>query len=417
MNRFGLLGHTLDHSFSPAIHKALGDYAYDLYEKEPEELAEFLADPALQGLNVTIPYKKTVMPYCQSITPQARRIGCVNTLLRQSDGTWHGTNTDYDGFAYLLDSLPVDVAGKHAVILGNGATAQTVHTVLEDRGAASIRHVARRDAIPFSELPALTDTQVLVNTTPVGMYPNCPARLVTLTDLPNLAAVCDVIYNPRRTQLLMDAAALGIPHLDGLPMLVAQAVAASALFQGRTDLWDALPGILKNLRRENENLVLIGMPGSGKSRLGQLLATKMKRPFVDIDEIIADAHGPVDALIDRKGIAHFRAIEKETLRTVGKEHGLVIATGGGAVTEPENAASLKQNGRLYWLQRPLHLLATDGRPLSRGGLSQLQRLEAERTPLYRAFSDCSVVNNDLNATVNTIMEDFYETAHLERSQS
>lgn len=417
MSRFGLLGRTLGHSFSPSIHAALGIDNYALFECEPEELSSFLQSPELTGLNVTIPYKKTVMPYCKTISSQAQRIGCVNTLLRMSDGSWHGTNTDYDGFTYLLKTLSLDVANKHCTILGNGATAETVCAVLEDQGALRINHVARRNAIPFDALHTLEETQILVNTTPVGMFPNCPDTLVSLDDLPNLVGVCDVVYNPRRTKLLLDARAKGIPHMDGLPMLVAQAVAASALFQNRSDLWSHFSAILKDLRLRNENLILIGMPGSGKSRVGKMLAEAMERPFVDMDDHIAETHGPIDQLIDEKGINYFRQLEQEALCEVGKNHGVVIATGGGAVTRPDNYASLKQNGRIYLLQRPLEQLATEGRPLSRGGLARLKQLEAERKPLYLAYADRSIENDDLAITVARIMEDFHETAHLEWPES
>lgn len=409
--RCGLLGRTLGHSFSPAIHAAIdAGYSYELFEYEPDGLNAFFEED-WHGINVTIPYKETVMPYCHEIDDKAKRIGCVNTIVRRNDGTLFGTNTDYDGFAFALDHAGIDIKGRKCLILGNGATSKTIRTVLEDKGAREILNIARHDGIPYSDIHFHHDAEVIINATPVGMFPKNPARLIEIDCFNALEAVFDVIYNPHRTQLLLDATNRGVKTCDGLPMLVAQAVYAAKHFAGITDVEARIVPILEKMQYDDENIILIGMPGVGKSTIGKRLAEALDRPFVDIDSKIDETYGSVPDYINTHGIAAFRAIETATIAEIGKGHGQIIATGGGAVTVACNKDLLRQNGRLYWLKRPLEQLPTNGRPLSAGGIDTLKALYREREPLYSDFADVSIQNNQIDNTVQQILEDFHEAMH------
>lgn len=409
MKRYGLLGRSLGHSFSPLIHGLLGDYSYELFPREEREIAALLAREDLGGLNVTIPYKETVLPYLSQVSEQARRIGCVNTILFREDGL-HGHNTDYDGFALTLDSLKQDWTGATALILGQGATARTVAAVLQDKGVASIRRLGRGD-YPLKEEAAF-QADLLVNCTPVGMYPNNGESLVDLSQFHHLQAVLDVIYNPHRSKLLLDAKALGIPHRDGLLMLVGQAMAAAELFSGKSIPREKAGEILWTIRRDTDNIILIGMPGCGKTTVGKGLSQLLSKRFVDSDEVIAAQVGmTIPEYFQSQGEAAFRKVEKSVLAALGKEHGQIIATGGGAVKDPENYPALAQNGRLYFLERSLAELDVTGRPLSRGGRETLKTLYEERESLYRAFADQTVQNLSIAETAARIAEDFNEHCH------
>ena len=405
--KFGLLGRTLGHSFSPRIHSALGNTNYELFEREPSQLQEFFADPELQGINITIPYKVNALEACDVVDPRAERIGCVNTMVRK-DGKWYGYNTDYDGFVFTLQHAGIDVAGKECIILGDGASSATVHVALEDLGAKNIVHLSRKTAPFYGDAPNYYETaQIIINCTPIGMYPHNPANLIDITQFSKLEGVVDLIYNPRRTILLLQAEMMEIPHCDGLPFLVAQGVEAANHFQGESFGTKEIEQILRDMRREKENIILIGMPGVGKTTVGKALGEEMGRTCVDVDHELEKEIGDISTYIIEQGEAAFREKEAEMIAKFGTQTGLIISTGGGCVTVPKNFAHLRQNGRIYQLTQPVENLSTSGRVLSSGGIERLRELEAMRTPMYESFAQC-IVEHNRNApeTVATILEDF-----------
>ena len=405
--KFGLLGRTLGHSFSPRIHSALGNTNYELFEREPSQLQEFFADPELQGINITIPYKVNALEACDVVDPRAERIGCVNTMVRK-DSKWHGYNTDYDGFVFTLQHAGIDVAGKECIILGDGASSATVHVALEDLGAKNIVHLSRKTAPFYGDAPNYYETaQIIINCTPIGMYPHNPANLIDITQFSKLEGVVDLIYNPRRTILLLQAEMMEIPHCDGLPFLVAQGVEAANHFQGQSFGTKEIEQILRDMRREKENIILIGMPGVGKTTVGKALGEEMGRTCIDVDQELEKEIGDISTYITEQGEPAFREKEAEMIAKLGTQTGLVISTGGGCVTVPKNFAHLRQNGRIYQLTQPIENLSTTGRVLSSGGIERLRELEEIRTPMYESFAQC-IIEHNRNApeTVAAILEDF-----------
>lgn len=405
--KFGLLGRTLGHSFSPRIHNALGNTNYELFEREPSQLQEFFANPELQGINITFPYKVNALEACDVVDPRAERIGCVNTMVRK-DGKWHGYNTDYDGFVFTLKHAGIDVSGKECIILGDGASSATVHVALEDLGAKSITHLSRKTVPLYTDAPNYYETaQIIINCTPIGMYPHNPASLIDIMQFSKLEGVVDLIYNPRRTILLLQAEMMDVPHCDGLPFLVAQGVEAANHFQGESLGTKEIEQILRDMRREKENIILIGMPGVGKTTVGKAIGKEMGRTCIDVDQELAKEIGDISTYITEQGEAAFREKEAEMIAKLGTQTGLVISTGGGCVTVPKNYAHLRQNGRIYQLTQPVEKLSTSGRVLSSGGIERLRELEETRTPMYESFAQC-IVEHNRNApeTVAAILEDF-----------
>lgn len=408
--RAGLLGRRLNYSFSPRIHACFGDYGYDLFELEPEALDAFMKSGAFDALNVTIPYKKAVIPYCAELSEAARGIGSVNTLVRRPDGTLFGDNTDAAGFSAMLESLGVSPAGKKALVLGSGGASLTVQHVLRRAGASEVVVISRSGADNYETLGRHADARILVNATPVGTYPNCDAAPLSLEPFPRLEAVLDLIYNPARTRLIQDAMARGIPCVSGLKMLVEQARAASERFTGSAIDAARTEEVLARLRRETQNIVLVGMPGSGKTTIGRLLAQKTGRSLVDTDERIVEMTGmDIPAYFRDHGEGAFRAAESEVIAEAGKQSGLVIATGGGCVTRPENRARLNRNGVVFFLKRSLNLLPKAGRPLSQA--NSLEDMYEVRLPLYRAFADAEIENEGApEDTAARILEAYDEIA-------
>ena len=402
--RCGLLGKTLGHSYSPQIHAQLGDYSYELFEKQPEELENFLRHGEFDALNVTIPYKKAVLPYCAVLSDAVKAIGSANTLVRQPDGTLFADNTDAFGFSCIADECGVDIAGKKALVFGSGGASVTAQYVLKTRGAREVLVISRSGEHNYENLEKNTDAEILVNTTPLGMYPNNGASPVDLTRFPRCAAVLDVVYNPARTALLLQAEALGIPHAGGLLMLVAQAKRASELFTGSAIADTRIGEIYRTLAVQMQNIVLVGMPGCGKSSIGTLLAEKLDRPFLDADAEIEKAAGmPIPDFFKLCGEGAFRDLESRVLAELGKRSGAVIATGGGAVLREENYAALHQNSTIVWLTRDLARLPIDGRPVSQA--TSLDALFAARKARYERFADHIIDNNGApDETVRAILE-------------
>lgn len=391
--RYGLLGEHLPHSFSPRVHQLLGSYDYALIELPPAELGSFLRARRFRGLNVTIPYKKAVIPYCDTLSPAARRIGSVNTLVVRADGRLHGDNTDYGGLCRLAGYAGVRFAEEKTLVLGSGGAAATARAVAADLGAAEIVVVSRSGPVDYQNVYALHgDAAVVINATPCGMYPHNDGLPLDVRRLPRCRGVLDMVYNPLRTRLVLAAGRQGAAARGGLLMLTEQARLASALFQGVDIPWQRSVEMLKTLAMELENIVLVGMPGAGKSTVGAALARQLARPFVDLDETIARETGRSPAQwISEQGEAAFRAVEQAAVEEAAKRQGLVIATGGGVVLRQENIAALRQNSRIFFLDRPLDALAVQGRPLSRDGAA-LARLYAQRLPLYQACAARTIRN-------------------------
>ena len=386
MKKCGLLGEKLGHSYSPVIHSLLADYEYRLYERQAEDLDAFIRNGDWDGLNVTIPYKKAVVPYCTELTDTARVIGSVNTLVRLPNGGILGDNTDAYGFELLLRQAKLDPTGKKCLVLGSGGASVMACAVLRAMGAASVIVVSRKGQDNYENLSKHADADLLINTTPVGMYPNNGQAPVDLRNFRKLSGVADVVYNPARTALLLQAEALGIPHAGGLLMLVAQAKRSAERFSGQ-DIDNAqITRITEVLSRQMQNIVLIGMPGCGKTKIAKKLSEVLDRPVFEADEIIAEQAGmSIPEIFAKEGENGFRARETAVLRELGKRSGAIISTGGGCVTKPENYNLLHQNGVIVWRQRDVSLLSRKGRPIS---LSRdLNELYAERKPMYERFAD------------------------------
>lgn len=392
---YGLLGEHLPHSFSPQIHKALGNDNYTLFEVAPENLEKFLTDKNFKGINVTIPYKKAVIPYLDYISPEAEKIGAVNTVVVR-DGKLYGYNTDYFGFKYMIEKSGITVQGKKALVLGSGGASATVQVVLRDLGAGEIFVVSRNGDVNYTNIYEHTDTEIIVNTTPVGMYPDNMNTPVDISSFPKLCGVLDVVYNPLKTRIVMEAEKTGVPALAGLSMLVAQAKKAHEIFFDTVVETGICDKIEKSIRLQMCNIVLIGMAGCGKSTVGKKLSELLKKNFIDTDEMIVNAENKsIPQIFEESGERFFRTCENAAVNLAGREKNCVIATGGGVVTRIENYMPLNQNGIIVFINRDAEKLPTNGRPLSQ--MHGVRELYGKRMPLYRQFAHIEV---DGNGTVD-----------------
>lgn len=387
-----LIGEKLGHSYSKLIHEAFGLYSYELVSLPRDRVGEFMENGDFDAFNVTIPYKRTVIPYCSYISPEAQKIGSVNTVIRTQDGL-HGFNTDYFGFKSMAARAGIDFAGKKVVILGSGGTSLTTRAVAADCGADRITVVSRSGEYNYENLEKLSDCEVLINTTPVGMYPNNGCSAVKLDSFPRCEAVLDVIYNPLRTELIMQALERGISCSGGLYMLVAQAAQSAKYFCSAEIGEKEIERVFRSLALDVQNIVLVGMPGCGKTTVAAALEGLTGRKSVDTDSLVEEAAGmSVPDIFSEYSEAHFRELEAQAIRGIAKEKGLIIATGGGAVLNPENVRALKGNGRIYYLKRALELLSLDGRPLSKSR-ETLERMFVTRDPIYSNCADAEILNN------------------------
>lgn len=390
---YGLLGRNLSHSYSPQIHSAFADYDYRLMEIEPDKLESFMRNANFSGINVTIPYKKAVLPYCDELTPQAKRLGAVNTIVKKPDGTLWGHNTDYFGFLEMVKRSALNVQGKKALVLGSGGAGVTASAVLTDLGATVIT-ISRNGEHNYNNLHLHQDASIIVNATPVGMYPNNGTAPIALSAFPNLEGVLDLIYNPFKTDLLLEAEEKGLVTLNGLYMLVAQAKESAEYFSATTISNEKIKDVYCSLKLQMENIILIGMPGSGKSTIGAMVAKALGRQFVDTDQLIVErVKMSIPDYMEKYGLERFRQEESSVIRDISKQSGLIIATGGGCVTREDNYRPLHQNGTVIWINRPICKLSTEGRPLSVSG--NLEDMYTARSPLYSRFADLKIKNNTM----------------------
>lgn len=404
--KYGLLGEHLSHSYSPLIHSMLGDYEYSLIEKAPDEVESFIKNGDFQAINVTIPYKKTVMPFLDEISKRAEKIGSVNVVVRRPDGTLFGDNSDYGGFASLVRKSKIKIKGKKVLVLGDGGASVTVQAVLRDMEAASVTVISLFTEDNYDNIDRHADADVIVNATPVGMYPKNGERLVDLSLFPRLSGVLDVIYNPYKTALILDAEERGIPALGGLRMLVAQAVVANEMFFGVRQDMKVIDSIEKKIAAMMKNITLIGMPGCGKSTIGKRLAALTGREFIDIDnEIVKAAGKTIPEIFAEDGEDEFRRLETRVTAEMCKKSGCVISCGGGVVTRPENRRLLKQNSTVVFIAKDIHTLAKGGRPLSM--TNSADALWEARSPMYRSWSNLKVLNCGINQTAAAIARNLH----------
>jgi len=408
--KYGLIGAKLGHSFSPSIHKKIGDYEYVLAEMNEAELDEFLTKKDFCGINVTIPYKQTVIKYLDEIDEAAKSIGAVNVIVNRS-GRLCGYNTDYDGAVALIRRAGIAVEGKNVLILGTGGTSKTLNAVVTDMGAKKITHASRHSGggtVSYDEAVTLSDTQVIINTTPVGMYPKIDGCPIDISAFGCLESVVDVIFNPIATPLVRLARARGLKAEGGLYMLAAQAVYASALFRGVAVDGELTEKVYNGVRCEKQNIVLVGMPSSGKTTVGRLLADRLGRKLVDTDaEIVRRLGKPIPEIFAESGEAYFREQERRVIADLTKEQGIVIATGGGSVLNGENVFDLKANGLVFYLARPLEkLISTKDRPLA-SDRAALEMLYAERKDKYLDAADIFIAaGGEADKVADLVLEEF-----------
>lgn len=387
---YGCIGEHLTHSFSKEIHARLFPYKYELCELSPDEVGDFLKARNFRAINVTIPYKQTVIPYLDEIDQNAKSIGAVNTVVNR-DGKLYGYNTDFLGMRALIEKMGLEVFGKKVLVLGSGGTSKTAESVAKSLGAREVYRLSREEkdgTITYAQAESShTDAEIIINTTPCGMYPKNGTAAIDIERFPSLSGVVDAVYNPLRPTLVLKARERGIAAEGGLYMLVAQAVYAAEYFKDQKIEKERIEKVYSEILKRKKNLVLIGMPGSGKSTLGKMAAAELSMPFVDTDCLITEKAGKTAAeIIKLDGEKAFRDIEEAVVREVSSQQGVVIATGGGAILREENRRALKENGTVIFLDRPIDKLATANRPLS-SDIEKLKKRYAERYDIYCALSD------------------------------
>lgn len=407
---YGILGESLPHTLSPFLHRELWNRQYRKLEMSRDKAEEFIRSRQFDGINVTIPYKKTAYDCCDVLSDTAKRVGCVNTVVSKS-GVLYGYNTDYHGFYSLSRSIGVDFDRKKVIILGSGGTYLTAKAVCEDNEAREIVCISRNGENSYSNISKHYDADIIINTTPVGMYPSNDGQPLDLSKFQKLGAVIDVIYNPLKTRLVLQAEELGIKAVGGLEMLVSQAAASAELFSGQKINSEKQEAVYKKLKKRTENIVLIGMPGCGKTTLGRIVGKILNKPFYDTDrEIVFKENMSVEDIFKSKGEEYFRDAESVVISELSKKTGAVIACGGGSVLRKENRTRLCQNGRIYFINRKLDKLSTKGRPLSNGD-GALERLYSQRAKIYRSLCDKEIFSNqEIDSCAVEIVEDFSDQA-------
>ncbi len=404
--KYGLIGEKLGHSFSKPIHESIAGYTYELKEIAKEDLDAFMKAKDFCGINVTIPYKADVIPYLDYIDPAAQRIGAVNTIVNR-DGKLYGYNTDFGGMKALIENAGFDLENKKVLILGSGGTSKTANAVSESLGAREIIIVSRGGEVNYKNVADLhKDCDYIINTTPCGMYPNNDTFAVEPSLFPELKGIADVVYNPLETSIVRKGKEVGVKGVTGLYMLVSQAVLASELFTGdKFNVKKVTDEVFSKILSEKQNIVLIGMPGSGKSTIGRALSEKTAKAFIDTDDMIVEKHGVISNIFAQHGESYFRDIESEAVKEVSKQSGIIIATGGGAILRKENVDALRQNGIIFFLNRPLEdIIPTDDRPLS-SNVEALKKRFEERYDKYKSAGDFEIaVDGVIENSVNKILE-------------
>lgn len=405
MSNYGLLGRKLLHSLSPEIHRELGNASYDLFQLEPEQLDEFFEKRNFSGINVTFPYKKDVIKYCDALTESAQKIGSVDTIVVDKNGRLIGDNSEYFGFCFMINKCGIDVSGKNVLIFGTGSDSLTVKAVVQDLGAQKIVSVSSQEIEDSSNFYEYEDTDIIINTTANGMYPNNDMKFVELGRFPNLCGVMELVYNPRRTRLICDAEDLDIPNSDGLSMLVAQAYQTEIKFGLIEPDEELIKTTYKTMSDRRKNIIIVGLPGCGKTTIAKVIAAKLGRPCIDVERLISMKAGmPLSTLYMAYGERYYREIETETLKKITRNGGQVIACESGAILSRENQYYIRQNGYVVWLSRELSGLKFDGVPLIRN-FEAIKRLDEERSPIYKFLADINVeVTDNIEKTVYEIIE-------------
>lgn len=408
---YGCIGEHLKHSFSKEIHALLADYDYEIKEIERENLPRFMEDREFRAINVTIPYKRAVIPYLYEISDTAKRIGAVNTVVNRG-GKLYGYNTDFSGMRALILKNGIELKGKKVLILGSGGTSSTACAVAENLGASKVFRVSRSEKsgyITYGQMyESHTDAEIIINTTPVGMYPNISGAAADISKFSRLSGVVDAVYNPLRPEIVLKARAAGIKATGGLYMLVSQAAFAYEKFVGKVIDSCVIDKVYRKIMAQKENIVLIGMPSCGKSTIGEKIADSFSREFIDTDSVIVEKEGkPVTQIFSESGEEYFRKLEKEVIAEISAKSGCVIATGGGAVLNTDNIFKLRQNGRIYFIDRPIDkLITTPDRPLS-SDREALERRYSERYGKYCSAADVKFTpSDDVDYNVKVILEDF-----------